>query len=43
MKPVGHDGKEISEQAWIRAHAVIARIEEKRNARLAKEAEQKGA
>lgn len=42
-KPVGHDGKEMSDRAWERVHAVIARIEEKRNARLAKEAEQKGA
>jgi hypothetical protein len=41
MRPVGHDGKEISEQAWIRVHAVIARIEERKNARLT--SEQKGA
>lgn len=36
-RPIGHDGKEISEQAWIRAHAVIAKIEERKNARLANE------
>ncbi|WP_179090111.1 hypothetical protein MHI37_06850 [Paenibacillus sp. FSL H8-0548] len=40
-RPVGHDGKAISERAWERAHAVIARIEAKANIRLANE--QKGA
>jgi hypothetical protein len=40
-RPVGHNGKAISERAWERAHAVIARIEAKANARLANE--QKGA
>lgn len=41
MKPIGHDGKQISDHAWKKAHAVIAKIEERINARLANE--QKGA
>lgn len=40
-RPVGHDGKVISERAWERAHAVIARIQAKANTRL--DNEQKGA
>lgn len=34
MKPVGHDGKEISDSAWRRVHAMIARMEEKYNVRI---------
>jgi hypothetical protein len=36
-RPIGHDGKALSQERWIGAHAVIARIEERKNARLAKE------
>ncbi len=43
MRPIGHDGKEMSEQAWRRVHMVIARIEERYNARLANEQKQNSA
>ena len=35
-RPIGHDGKPCSEQAWRRFHAVVARIEERYNAELIK-------
>lgn len=48
MKPIGHDGKPMSDQAYKRLHALIARLEIKYNVRVVnendlKEMEAKGA